>query len=145
MSHGLRDLWDLDRLVRELSDTEQNFWSRLLDRAGQLHVQRSLYYALRYMRHHFDSPVPAEAMSEAKKFGPVWPVGSLMDAVFERGFVPVHPENKFAGAGAARFFLYVRSHYLRMPLYLLLPHLIRKAWMEQVQPAFSADQEEGVH
>jgi len=27
--------------------------------------------------------------------------------------------------------LYIRSHYLRMPLYLLLPHLLRKAWMRR--------------
>ena len=27
--------------------------------------------------------------------------------------------------------LYVRSHYLRMPLHLLIPHLTRKAWMQR--------------
>jgi len=31
--------------------------------------------------------------------------------------------------GFARWLLYVRSHALRMPLYLAVPHLIRKAWM----------------
>jgi hypothetical protein len=29
--------------------------------------------------------------------------------------------------------LYLRSHYLRMPLYLLLPHLCRKAWMNRFE------------
>lgn len=28
----------------------------------------------------------------------------------------------------AKAFLYIRSHYLRMPLYLLIPHLLRKAF-----------------
>ena len=32
---------------------------------------------------------------------------------------------------AALNLLYLRSHYLRMPLYLLLPHLVRKAWMRR--------------
>lgn len=31
------------------------------------------------------------------------------------------------GVVPAKLFLYIRSHYLRMPVYLLLPHLVRKA------------------
>lgn len=31
-------------------------------------------------------------------------------------------------APLAKFYLYIRSHYLRMPLYLLLPHLAKKAF-----------------
>jgi len=30
---------------------------------------------------------------------------------------------------ASQYAMYVRSHYLRMPMRLLLPHLLRKAWM----------------
>ena len=33
--------------------------------------------------------------------------------------------------GLARWLLYVRSHYLRMPLSLVVPHLVRKAWMQR--------------
>jgi hypothetical protein len=28
---------------------------------------------------------------------------------------------------------YLRSHWLRMPLHLLLPHLLRKAWMAPIR------------
>ena len=30
----------------------------------------------------------------------------------------------------------MRSHWLRMPMHLLLPHLVRKSWMENVAPLF---------
>jgi hypothetical protein len=34
--------------------------------------------------------------------------------------------------------LYIRSHYLRMPLYLLIPHLVRKAWLSRFGKADAA-------
>ena len=42
---------------------------------------------------------------------------------------PVHPSCHVPGEGLARWLLFVRSHWLRMPLQLLVPHLVRKAWM----------------
>jgi glutaconate CoA-transferase subunit A len=36
-----------------------------------------------------------------------------------------------AAEGLARWLLYVRSHWLRMPPHLLVPHLVRKAWMRR--------------
>ena len=42
---------------------------------------------------------------------------------------PNHPECASAGTAMARWFLYVRSHYLRMPVHILVPHLVRKAYM----------------
>ena len=39
---------------------------------------------------------------------------------------------------AARWLLYVRAHYLRMPLHLLLPHLLRKSFH---RPDYSRENE----
>jgi len=36
--------------------------------------------------------------------------------------------------GPARWLLYVRGHALRMPLHLVLPHLLRKAWLRHFGP-----------
>jgi hypothetical protein len=52
-----------------------------------------------------------------------------MDFLFSRAFRPDHPQCKLPYTDLALGILYVRSHLLRMPLYLLLPHLVRKAWM----------------
>ncbi len=42
---------------------------------------------------------------------------------------PDHPHCDGPYTGIARWLLYVRSHHLRMPLYLVVPHLLRKAFM----------------
>jgi hypothetical protein len=50
-----------------------------------------------------------------------------MDLLVLQVLVPGRPEKPGPGASIARWLLYVRSHYLRMPLTLLIPHLWRKA------------------
>ena len=49
-----------------------------------------------------------------------------MDWLFWRGFLPEHPSCRSGSAAFAKWCLYVRSHYLRMPLRLLIPHLVHK-------------------
>lgn len=136
--HGLRDLLDLDRLLRHFGDTEDQFWSHLLPRAEELDLQRPLYYALRYVRHFFHTPIPSSALEMANTLKPGFLTAQMMDFCFLRAFQPDHTSCDTRGSAIARFFLYVRSHYLRMPMYLLLPHLIRKAWMRY----FPAQQED---
>jgi hypothetical protein len=50
-----------------------------------------------------------------------------MDAVFARALTSAHRGSMAPGTRLAEFALYIRSHYLRMPLRLLLPHLVVKA------------------
>ena len=44
---------------------------------------------------------------------------------------PDHPSCDSRWTGLARWLLYVRSHALRMPMRLLVPHLLRKSWMQR--------------
>ncbi|MBK6469180.1 MAG: nucleotidyltransferase family protein [Betaproteobacteria bacterium] len=126
--HALRDLYDLDALLRGFS-LREGFWDRLLARARQLRLEWCCHLALRYSRAILGTPVPdAVCAAAARQSG----VGSLrqmlLDAVYRRAFRAQHPE--FAGPSdrAAARYLYVRSHALRMPPHLLLAHLTRKAW-----------------
>ena len=127
--HGLRDLIDLDRLLRHFAALDAHFWERLVPRAREMGMQKSLSYALRYCRKYFATPVPEEFIAAlgAQHYSPG--VRGMMDWLFERGFSPDHSSCRLSFTPLARFCLYVRSHYLRMPLYLLVPHLVRKAWM----------------
>ena len=127
--HGLRDLLDLDRLLRHFGETDEQFWSHLLPRAAELHLQRPLYYALRYVRYFFHTPMPSPILELAKTQKPGFLTSRIMDFCFLRAFRPNHPSCDTPWSAIARFALYVRSHYLRMPMYLLLPHLTRKAFM----------------
>jgi hypothetical protein len=126
LEHGLRDLSDLDSLLRHFS-TAADFWRHLADRAQELDLARPLYYALRYTRHILHTPVPDSALEMARAGRPFWMLASFMDALFLRALRPDHASCDDFFTPAARGLLYVRSHWLRMPPLLLVRHLLHKA------------------
>lgn len=123
---GLRDLVDLDLLLRHFSPSA-DFWTLLVRRGNELGLGRPLYYTLRYTRRFLATPVPPAASQSVARFGPAVP--GLMDALFERALRPPHPMCRDRLAKLAIFFLYLRGHWLRLPLYLLAPHLLRAAFV----------------
>lgn len=126
--HGLRDVWDLDRMLRDFPTRDASFWDELVDRARRLELETPLYHGLNYAQQVFGTPIPGEVMTRAQS--PLRRLRKpLMDFLYLRAFRPDHPDTRLPLTGAALYLLYVRSHYLRMPLYLLLPHLARKAWL----------------
>jgi len=135
--HGLRDLWDLDRMLRDFPDRVPGFWEGLVSRARELNLLGSLYHGLVYSHCVFDTPIPDAVLDDAGDW-----LKSLrrpvMDFLFLRAFRPDHPECRLPFTKPALGLLYMRSHYLRMPLYLLLPHLARKAWKRRVDKAENA-------
>ena len=126
LEHGLRDLVDLDALLRHFGKDEK-FWDALIERAVEMELVRPLYYALRYIRATLQTPIPESALKASVALGRPALIAPLMDALFERALMPDHPSCEDRFTALARWLLYVRAHYLRMPLHLLLPHLLRKA------------------
>lgn len=127
LPHGLRDLSDLDLLLRDAASAPR-FWARLVARADELQLGRSLFYALRYAQHFLGTPVPAEVWDGLRRAAPGRPLRRLMDGVFSRALAPVHASCDDALTPLARRAAYVRAHWLRMPAHLLLPHLFHKAF-----------------
>lgn len=126
LEHGLRDLIDLDGLLRCFG-AQAEFWEHLVERAVELELARPLYYALRYTVAILGTPVP-KVIQLASRIGRPHPVlRPVMDALFQRALMPDHPSCSDMFTPLARWLLYVRSHYVRMPMYLLIPHLLRKA------------------
>lgn len=125
--HGLRDLADLDALMRH-GATREGWWEALWQRGEELQLTVPLALATRYAEALLGTPVPNTLLDRSRRslsfFG--WP---LRDALFLRGFSTCHPECRMGGNALAEFMLYVRSHALRMPPHLLLPHLAYKAWL----------------
>jgi hypothetical protein len=121
---GLRDLVDLDALLRHFG-TDPEFWPTLVARAHELDLARPVHYALRYTERLLGTPVPPTAA--AALGGPGVVLRPVMDALFERALLPDDLDDRGCGRGPARFALYVRGHWLRLPPRLLVPHLLRKA------------------
>ena len=125
---GLRDLTDLDALLSHFG-TDVRFWDSLVPRAVELELTRPLFYALRYARALLDTPIPDDVIAASRAGTPSGPILAMMDGLFQRGLRPNHSTCDDGFSGLARWLLYVRAHALRMPLRLLLPHLVRKAYM----------------
>jgi len=138
LPHGLRDLTDLDLLLRDAAATP-DFWPRLTTRARELQLGRSLFYALRYLRYFLDTPVPDSALAALGSDAPNRFTLALMDGIFTRALAPDHASCADAFTPAARLAAFVRAHWLRMPAHLLIPHLLHKAfispWQRNAKPA----------
>lgn len=123
--HGLRDLVDLDALLRTFA-SERTFWSTLLDRAETLNLGRPLYYALDCCHRWLHTPIPENVIAECPQRPPSWQ-RTIMRYLFDAGLGSAHRSCHGRYANLAALALYVRGHYLRMPWHLLLPHLLHQA------------------
>jgi hypothetical protein len=127
LHHGLRDLVDLDALLRAFGG-EPGFWESLPARARELDLARPLYHALRYAGKLLHTPVPADTLRQAAAFAPPLPQRLLLDALYGRALQSPHPSCADYASGIARRLLFVRAHWLRMPPRLLARHLAHKAF-----------------
>lgn len=134
LSHGLRDLTDLDILLRQFGP-EPGFWEELPRRAAELDLARPLYYGLRFASHFLGTPVPSETRRRADAGRPTRIAGRLMDALYDRALQPVAAREAGPVTPLARQALYVRAHWLRMPPLLLVRHLGTKALQRKEDPA----------
>ncbi len=128
--HALRDLIDIDQLIRHFN-TDLKLPGKLVDRAEQLDLERPLYYAMRYLRLVFDAGYADEGECIHVKQKPNAVLIRLMDHLFINAIEGHHPSCERKGADLARWCLYVRAHYLRMPLHRLIPHLLYKAFQTE--------------
>lgn len=124
-NHGLRDLVDLDFLLRYFTEKDADFWYKLIDRGEILNLRRPLYYGIRYVKRILKTPMPNDVEILTQVAQPK--LIPLMDLLFDRALMPNHISCDSWFSGIAKWLLYIRSHYLRMPIYLLIPHLVRKA------------------
>jgi hypothetical protein len=132
LPHGLRDLSDLDLLLRQAAD-EADFWSRLFARAEELELERPLFYTLRYGRHFFATPLPDGVSDHLAPAAPSTATLKLMDGIYTRMLTPNHHSCEDAFTPVARHASYLRAHWLRRPPRLLVPHLFRKAFTNSYQ------------
>ncbi len=128
LSGGLRDLIDLDLMLRHFGATEPGFWERLAPRAEQLQLTGPLHYALRYTVGWLNTPVPEAVRRQASRVRSGGIGGWLMDPLARQALAPEVGDGESWSGSMARRLLYLRAHWLRMPPGLLLRHLTRKAF-----------------
>lgn len=138
MDDRLRELVDVDQLLRHFSSVNEAFWERLHERAAALDLLRPAFYALRYARGLLACPVPDSAERRFAGAAPASVALRAMDYAVPRALFPQHPAAPSTAAAAARALLYARSHWIRMPPWLLTRHLAYKLWVTRVRPSRAA-------
>lgn len=122
-----RDLLDIDDLLRHFAQ-QPGFWDRLTRRANELGLRQPLHDVLDQIRRLTGRAVPAGVAAETRSSR-----GAVREHVFQamyaEALVVDHPDARGAAAGLAKWAAYVRAHWLRMPWFQILPHLLRKSWM----------------
>lgn len=137
----LRDLVDLDGLFRHFG-TEPSFWVELPARARAMGLAEPLALAALFCRDWLGTPIPLAAQESIAAQGPSAWRRLWLRATLDRILMPTDPDQSgsWQQALAAMLFL-ARHHRNRMPLRLLVPHLLHKAYPVRTQiEAVKADE-----
>ncbi len=114
LAGGLRNLWDIDRLLREFARVD-GFWSRLDARAAMHQLCGPTRRAVRLAASLYGTPVPQP-----------WARPHASDRLFQRRLLARDGWGRQIRP-ATRFGYFVRGHWMRMPPLMLARHLMRKA------------------
>jgi hypothetical protein len=121
MAGGLRNLWDIDRLLRQFSAGEPDFELHLIEEAHAHQLGPEVMRALRIAHRLFATPLKAYR-NPAKIEYSLLPT----DRLFLRRLLARDGWGR-GTRPASRAGFYMRSHWLRMPPLMLARHLWTKA------------------
>lgn len=125
IADDLRDLLDLHDLMVFFNGREPDFWTQLIDRSNQLNLEHVIFYSLYFCERTFNTPIPAGTANRLNT-KPRMIKRRAMYWLVPLAIFPQHLDKPTKSAELARLLLYLRSHIIRMPLYILLPHLAYK-------------------
>jgi hypothetical protein len=109
LAGGLRNLWDIDRLLREFTQHDPDFWPALRERSERHGLLPAVDRAVRLARHFYDTPAD-------------WSGSSAADALYRRRLLARDGWGR-QRRPITRLGFYIRSHWLRMPPAMLARHL----------------------
>lgn len=133
MDGALRELLDIDDQLRHFSAEEPGFWDGFWPRATALGLGLPAYYGLRYSSRLLGTPVPTAVLDASRDAAPSAAVACLMDGIVPRVLLPQPLGARSAHDALARSVAYLRSHWVKMPPWLLARHLSYKAWVRLVR------------
>lgn len=115
LAGGLRNLWDINCLIRQFADADDGFWLALDRRAKTHGLDQELGRALRLADRLYGTPV------DAKIAGPA----AIGDGVYVKRLLARDGFGRETCYWLRQVF-YIRSHWLRMPPFMLAKHLWTK-------------------
>ncbi len=130
LTQGLRGLSDLDMLLSHFEECEVDFNQQLIDLAIKVNQQQSLFYAWRYLAKTFNKPLSKTAQTFVDNYQQQVANLATLDFIFTNLLIAHHSTTASWRFSLAVQLVYWRGHLLRMPLRLLVPHLLKKSWLQ---------------
>jgi Uncharacterised nucleotidyltransferase len=122
----LRDLVDLDGLFRYFG-AEDGFWSEMPLRARELGLCEPLALACHFCVRWLDTPIPTNALQSIAELGPGRARRAWLHTLLEHVLLPAEPdETTHRVQDLAAKVLLIRFHRHRLPLRMLVPHLLHR-------------------
>ncbi len=132
---ALRDLTDLHDLLEIFGKSDQ-FWATLVAHANLHGFGRILYYALHHTKTILGTEIPESVLRLVEGDAPNLPLRGLMNYLISKAIIPPIRGRGTKGHAIATWLLFLRSHWLKMPAYLLISHLTVKS-SRRLQKSFS--------
>ncbi len=127
LHNGLRDLFDIDGLIRAFADDV--FWAKVVDAAYELDLARPVHFGLRLAQRTIGTPVPSDVFARFEKADGGRRTFRGLHLLYRQALQRDVEEKPGLLPELAAFGIYIRAHWLRMPPHLLLRHLAYKAMM----------------
>ena len=120
LAGGLRNLWDIDRLVRENLERDKHFCLSVYEESGRHGLFPAVVRAFRLAAALYDTPVKGYISPMSVSLDP-----QRSDALFIRRLLARDGWGRQTRK-LTRLAFYLRSHWLRMPPLMLARHLYTK-------------------
>lgn len=130
LHNGLRDLNDIDCMLRSFSDVP-GFWDRLSAYSVGNDLAWPVCFGLHLVKHFFGTPIPDAMLATLSPNGSAQQPAPWLKTIYAFALNTSNIDQPNIVTDLALWLLYVRAHALRMPVHLVIPHLVRKAWMRR--------------
>ncbi|MFB1036443.1 MAG: nucleotidyltransferase family protein [Sinobacterium sp.] len=125
-SSGMRDLFDIYRLIEEHSD--ESFWKDITVLARQSHFLVELQYCLVALETIFSFDAPEYVSIALHDNQLSWPQKIWAKHIFVNAILPQHPLISLNRQHFASSVAYFRGHWVKMPKSVLAKHFVVKLY-----------------
>lgn len=128
VNNCLRDMFDIHTLI-STHEKVPGFWDRMLKFSQEHDLATPVALGLHLAQHFLGTAVPEGVAAELD----LGRKGRRLAGIYDRALTPKSMPFSGPWDEAARFLIYLRAHWLRMPPALLVAHLSRKAWRQMTE------------
>ncbi|MGO4893880.1 nucleotidyltransferase family protein [Flavobacterium sp. W21_SRS_FM6] len=136
-SKSFRDLLDIHLLLLDIETNKKSLKDFFL-LAHKCGFKREIYYVIRLRELIFKRKLSDDECEFVDKFSFAHSADIFIKLILYRAFMPSHDLISSKSIHVAKFIMYFRGHFLKMPLHVLIPHFFIKTKRAIVMSVYGA-------